>query len=898
MSTRPPRLAEWLHACSLPRDSAEHEAVLGDLAEEYGQRIARDGVGRARRWYWRETARSLGHNVRRRLAADRRRGAAGKGGWMTTMSGIRTDARIAGRSLMRRPGFAVMAALTMAIGIGASAAVFTVVDAAVLHGLDVPEQDRVVSVWGVFDRFPGDEFGISLAELSDLMSDVRSFERVGAWFPGRTLLEPRDAWPARTITVASTVGDVYSIVAATVVLGRLPDANDSRPGAPPVAMLSHALWRDAFGGDPRVIDGGTLPVGASRIPIVGVLAPDAMLPGTPAAAWIHTVLNPASWAANRSGHGQNVIARLRDGVGAESAQAELASLESTWAARYAGQHSFGIEGHGVRLLPLAERLLGQTRRMAILLAMAVGVLLALACANVASLFLARGESRAPDVGVRMALGASNRRVVQPVVFEALLIAVVGGMLGLALAIVGLPAMLRAAPAELTASMDGGFNSRVALFAAVVSIVAGLVFAYAPARRATRESPAHLLNAAGRSRTSATRGLRALAAGQMGLATALLIVAALLTTSLLRLTSVEPGLQPASRVALDLRLPVRYNDLGAIMAFYDAARERLSAIPGVDRVAALKLLPLRDMPRREGVVPEHAAGVADRLGVSVQAATDDMLRTLGIPLIDGRDIEPGDRPATAHVALVNESAARTLWPGESAIGKRFRATFLPASYGPITVVGVYGDVRTVGLSVAPAPEITLPAAQVAAMGGWVRDLTVVLQAAGGSFPALAASAREVIRQIDPGGAVESPTTIEDVVRASSARARFVALFISTFSAAALLIAAVGVFGVVSFSVARQTREFAIRHALGASRLEILAGVLRSTAMIALGGAVVGAGVVGAAAPAIRGFLYGMSPANPAILIGAPVALVLVAMAAALPAAVAAMRVPLTAALQEH
>jgi putative ABC transport system permease protein len=363
-----------------------------------------------------------------------------------------------------------------------------------------------------------------------------------------------------------------------------------------------------------------------------------------------------------------------------------------------------------------------------------------------------------------------------------------------------------------------------------------------------------------------------------------------------LNAIDPGFSSASRVTVDLTLPQqRYRDPAVISAFYDRVRQQIGSLASVRGVGAIRMLPLRDAQRRENLLKEGTTRPEDGVGVAVQAASVGALQTLGVPLVEGRDFQPDDRLQSIKVALVNKTAARTLWPGESPIGKRFRARFLPDRYGLITVVGVYGDVHGAGLAATPAAEILLPIAQADGWSGWARNLTLVVHSA--EAGPSAADVRSAVHAIDPTVAVEAPSTMTQVLHQSTARERFLAVLLAVFSGLALGIAAVGVFGVVSFTVARQSRDFAIRNALGAGRGNILRSVLLSTGGTAAAGALVGALVAGLLAPAISGFLFGVAPRSPVVLATAPLLLVGVAILAALPPALRATRVPLVRVLQD-
>ena len=815
----------------------------------------------------------------------------------TAFAGLRADALVAIRGLRRRPSFAITAIITAALGISATTAVFSVVDATVLRGVGIPNEQRVMALWGTFDKNPGQEFGISLAEYADLRTEVRSFERVGAWGGLQLLLEPFGDEPARTLDAVSTFGDIYVIAGARTVAGRLPSADDDRLDSPMVAVISHRLWTTTFGADPGIIGTRTLTVASRQAQIVGVLHPDAKLPGSTADVWVHRVLNPENWARDRSGHWLAVMGLLRDGATDVSARAELATLQRTWATRYAGQHSLGIDGHAVAVGSIVTRILGTARKVGALLSVAAGVLLLLACANVANLLLARGETRTAEVGVRVALGASRRRVAQPVILEGVVVAAAGGLLGLALAAGALPALLRLAPEELASRAAVTMDVRVIAFAIVVSLITGGLFALAPALKAARQEPSTLFRSAGRGRSATMRGLRALVAGQTALATLLLVGAALFTRSLQRLTAEDPGVDPQSRASIDLSMPpARFPDAAALISYYERLEQRMNATTGVQRATLIRNLPLRDDQRTENMFREGATRREDVIPVSVQTASAGVLRALGIELIQGRDLERSDRTGGIRVALLNASAATTMWPGQDAVGKRLGVTFAPESLGLITVVGVYRDVRSSGLSAAPRPEIILPISQGDMWGNWLRGMSVVAQTTGPAAAVLPAM-RAAVRELDPSVAIDLPTTMDDVVRAGAAHERFLAALLAVFATLALVIASVGVFGVVSFTVARQTRELAIRSALGAGRGDILTSVLRTNAIASAAGAIVGAIVAAGGAPVLTSFLYNVPARDAAVLTGVPTALIAVAVLACVGPAVRAMRVPAARALQD-
>ena len=811
--------------------------------------------------------------------------------------GLSLDVRAAWRSLRQRPGYSVTAIVTLGLGIGATTAVFSVVLATVLRALPVPEPERLVSVWSAFRNAPDAEFMLSAAEFEDIRTDARSIDAAGAWGQGSTTLDARDGRDARTVSIAFTIGDVYALVGARTVLGRLPDVDDDRIGAPLVAVLTHSFWQDAFGGDTRVIDAPALPLGGADVRVIGVLAPGVALPDGTHDVWVHRVQNPASWAVDRSGHGLNAIVRLRRNATLAQLTAELETLQVQWRDRYAGQHTVDGDSHPLRMEHLTVRALGGARRVAVLLSIASLLLLLLAAANVANLLLARGETRTSEVGVRLAMGSSRVRVARPVLVEGVVLSVCGGVLGIVLALFGLPALLRVAPAELSATRVS-VNGTVVLFALLVSLVTGVLFSVLPAWSAARRDPAALLRTSGRGRTAVSRSLRLLVVSQTAVATVLLCGAMLLTRSLREINAISPGFDARDRVVLNMTLPATsYPGAADLLAFWESARLQVAQLPHVKSVTLLRNLPLRDAQRTENA---GVHGDIDHLGdisIDVQAAGPDAARTLGIALLDGRDLAATDRQGGVRAVLINESAAKALWPAGNAVGSMLSARFAMLGGEPWTVVGVYADVHTGALSQPPRPELILPLAQLEPTRNWTRSMTLIAHTSAASGEAIA-SIRAALRQLDPNVPVEDESTLLQVVRAASARERFLSTLLGVFAVLATVIAAVGVFGVVSFTVARQTREFAIRSALGAGSLGIVTSVLRGSASVAAGGAVLGGVAAWLLAPAIGAFLYNVAPRDAWSIALVTLLLLAVATLSTLPAALRAAHVEPARAMNEY
>ena len=795
----------------------------------------------------------------------------------TTMTGgdMGRDVRHAVRGLARRPGFALAAVLTVALGVGASTGVFSVVDAAVFRALPYTEPDRLVSLGTWFEDMGAATFGLSDAEYLDYREEQESFSAIGAYALFEETWIPVDGEPVR-LPVVSVYPGLLEVLDVRVRVGRLPARDEVEPGADPLVLLTHEAWRRRFAEDPARV-GGTIRLGARGLRVVGVLEPGTRLPDGAPDAWMVWRRDRAA-IADRSGHYLTGIGRLAPGAGIERVRAELDAVHARWHERFAGVHSPGHEGHRLTAAPLDEVVLGSSRGVASLLAAAAGLLLLLACVNVAGLLVARGEGRMGELGVRSALGAGRARLARQLLVESLVLAVAGGLVGWALAAWGVGALAAVDPAALPGLERVAPDGRMLGFALGVSLLTGLAFGLLPATRVPAAGAATLLRGAGR---GGTRGpaplLSALMVGQMALATVVVVAAGLLLRSRAALTSVDPGFSPAGAVVFGLELPGdRYRDRASIDAFWAGLEARLEAGPGVEDATVVRSLPLRSTPRREYVLREVPTGF-DRetpLGVRVQAARPGYFETLGITVLEGRSFEPSDGEDALRVAVVSRAAARAYWP-EGPLGQRFRATFDVSDAPPFTVVGVVADVRHEGLASAPEPEIYLPIAQVPAVGaGWVRRGTVVVRSAS-ALAETAALARRVVRELEPTVAVEDLATLDQVVRGATARMRFLSLLIVAFAAAALVVAAVGVYGTVSFSVARRRREFGVRLALGAEPARLLGRVLGGGLRLAVAGAALGVAGALLLGPLLSGVLFEVSPRDGLAFAAGPAVLVLTA-----------------------
>jgi predicted permease len=813
------------------------------------------------------------------------------------------DLRAAGRALRRAPGYLAAAVLTLALGIGATTALFGVVDAVLLKPLPYRDPGRLVSVW---DRAVADGLYDALRTRSHAYAALAGYGSGG----DVTVLAAGPAGqpaPARAAAAVVT-GTLFETLGVGAALGRALGPADARLDAPRVAVVSDAFWRERLGGDPRAV-GRSVTVDGVRHEVVGVMPPAFRLPSPQVALWTPKRVNPADQGDYWWNWRMALVGRLAPGVTPERAQAETRAVVARAGREYPTPMNadFGLD---LRVVPMRDALVAPARTTLYLLLGAVAAVLVVAVVNTTGLTFVRAAGREREVTVRAAVGASRARLVRQLVAEGVVVAGLAGALGAALAW----ALTRAIVAVLPRAGGGlvpradeiGLDLRALAFAFAAALVAGVASALAPALGAARLNVARALAAGGTRGTSAgvggRRTLEGLVVTQVALGVVLASGAALLATSLVRLRAVDPGFRAEQVTVAEVPPPVLVADVptpggpgtgGArTRAFYDALLARVRAMPGVQSAGLASAVPFGGMGVN-GVFdveahPRPANG--EWKTVTYISLTPGTLRTLGVPLVAGRDVGDADRAGGPLVAVVDSAAVRRYWPEFArpalAIGQRVRR---PGNDQPwITIVGVAGSVRVDSLSGRPNPTIYLPAAQ-----DYPGELRVVVRTTpgGGQFaPAL----RRAVREIDPSVPVGAVRPLAGLVDDSAARPRFVAGALAAFALAAVLLGAVGVYGVVAFAVARRTREVGVRVALGATPAAVRGLVLRDGARLAAAG--VAAGLVGALAGGrlVRGLLYGVSAAEPGVLAGVAVLLSAVVLLASLLPALRAARVsPLVA-----
>jgi predicted permease len=789
------------------------------------------------------------------------------------------DVRYAVRGMRQAPGFTAAAVLTLALGMGATTAIFSVIRGVLLAPLPYSDPDRRVMIWSRWEGF--EKTWVADGEVLDYRRQCPSFASVAAWDPGGANLTGGGS-PAR-IGVAGVTANAFDTLGATPILGRGFTQAEDRPGGPPVAVLGYGLWQSRFGGSPAAL-GRIVEIDGVARRIVGIMPRGFALPTDfttsatePSQAWIPLQIDPGE--ASHGSHGLFAAGQLAPGVAPERASAALKALAADWTRQGIYPASMRFEPF---VVPLDQEIRGSARSALWLVFGAVGFLLLMASANVANLLLARAEGRQREISIRAAIGAGKARLTRQLLTESLVLALCGGALGLALAWAGVRWIAGRGTWNLPRLAPIGIDASMLVFAAALSLATTCLFGLAPALRLLRLDLSQSLRdgAGGASAGWKRQRLRgALAATQMAFAVVLLAGAGLMLRSLNALLRVDLGFEPSQVLTARVSLPeASYPKSEQVASFYRSLLERVRMLPGVRGAGVFRSLPLASPIGDWGLTVEgYVAPPGDHAKGDWQVASDGALEALGERVVRGRSLAASDTAESMPVVLVNETMARMYWPGADPIGRRMRMGSNDSRRPWMTVVGIVRDVRHNGVTAPIKGKFYVPYAQFPPSAvGAIRGMSLVVRTSGAPL-ALAGAIRARLRELDPNLPMAAVRTMKDVVASATATQRWTGFLLSLFAGLAILLAAVGIAGVLAYLVNRGRREIGIRMALGASRTRVLSLVVARGMTFAAAGIVCGLIAALVLVRLLAGFVYGVTPHDPVTF--ASVALLLAAIAAA-------------------
>ena len=755
---------------------------------------------------------------------------AGRTGF--AMETLFQDIRYGLRSLLKKPGFTLTAVIALALGIGANTAIFSVINGVLLRSLAYAEPERIVMLWETNAMGGGNlQNVVSPANFLDWQRQATSFEHMAAVWDLAANLTGGTGDPEE-IKGQFVSHEFFSVLGVQPVLGRAFTAEEDKPGNNLEIILSHQLWETRFGSDPQVIGKQATMNGRQRT-IVGVMPAGFHFLDNQVKAWMPLALDPAINYRETSGRFLRAVARLKPGVSVKQAQAELTGIAKQLERAFPSKNT----GWGVNVVPMHEQIVGEIRPILIVLLAAVAFVLLIACANVANLLLSRAAARQKELALRAALGAGRMRLIRQMLTESVLLGVMGGIVGVLLAVWGIRLLIAFGPDNIPRLNEITIDLRVLVFTFAVSLVTGVLFGLVPALQSSRPDLNDALKEGGRGSTSGRTGtLRsAFVIAEVSLALVLLVGAGLMIRSFARLQSVTTGFQAAHVLTMRAQLPgKKYPEPHQIVDFFKQAQERIATIPGVEAVGAISYLPLtgglasRDAFKIPGQ-PPPAPG--QEPGVEVRVVTPTYFQAMGIPLLKGRLLNERDVKET-RVLLINETMAKRYFPNTDPVGKQLEVMW--DGSGPDEIVGVVGDIREGALNKEPEPAIYWSHAREPYSG-----MAFVIRA-NGDAARLSTAVQKQIRSLDPEQPVADVRTMDQVISRSIARPRFNTLLLSIFAGVALLLASVGLYGVMNYSATQRTHEVGIRMALGATRTDIMRLVVGNGMTLTLIG--IGIGVV--------------------------------------------------------
>jgi len=881
----PTREAEILEELSLHLDDRYQELVRDGISEEEAARAALAElsesdllVGGLRR-----VERSLSQDVP--VPGGRARG--------NVFANLRQDIRYGVRMLAKKPGFTLIAFFTLALSIGANTAIFSVVNSVLLRQLPFKDPDQVVWVWS--SRTDRDNAPFTLPDFLDYRDQNQTLEHIAAFSSIGLSLAGNER--TERIQGMRASANLFQLVGIEASAGRTLVAEDDAPARRHVVVLSYECWQRRFGGDPQIV-GKALALNGESYAVVGVLPLRYALPVRDAELVIPLApdVDPLR-NVRTSVNFLRAVTRLKPGVTRQQAEADLTAIVLRERQQYGDVY---LKKTGVRLKPVYEEMVGEVRTALWVLFGAVGLVLLIGCSNLAALSLARASTRHREMAIRKALGATSGRLIAQMLTESLILALLGGSAGLLLATWGVRFLLALSPARLPREQEIGIDLRVFLFAASVSVLAAVICGILPALQAARAEMKGDLTSGGRGAGEGSRRNRSrnfLVMAEVALSFLLLIGAGLLIQSFRRVQAIEPGFDPTNTLAIQLSLPrARYQDRASVALFCDKLLSRLQALPGVEAVGAISLLPMSSGIRTvDFSFPGQSLAPGDAHTSQYRIASPDYFRAMKIPLIQGRAFDAHDNADSVPVVLINNTMARRFWPNADALGAHVNIDDNNTGPRPVEIVGVVGDVKHLSLESGSTFDIYTPIAQThedqvgltTNSHYWVVRLTRNGQAFEADF-------RRELHEVDHDAATSNIRTLDDYIADSVAPRKFNLRILTIFAIAALLLAATGVYGIVSYTVTQRIPEIGIRIALGAGRTSVFRLILGHGLKVVFAG--VGLGLAGALALTrlIRSLLFGVTPSDPLIFAIVSLVLILVALiAGSIPARRAANVDPLVA-----
>jgi predicted permease len=808
---------------------------------------------------------------------------------------MKRDFQYAVRMLKRQPGFTAIALLTLALGIGATTAIFSVVNAVVLRPLPFPQSERLVLLFENNHQRGWATFSVAPANFVDWARESRTFESMVATGSGSAAIMVDGAAEQVPVTVATM--ELFTVLRAAPLLGRAFVQGDDAPGAAAIAVIGHGLWQRRFGGDAAIV-GRSVTINDRPTTIVGVM-PEGFGRGNPDTdLWLPLTIDRAQ--AERGGRSLRVLGRLSETATLEHARAEMQALAERMSRAYPAN-----AGWGVTLVPLEEAVVGPgIRRTLLLLLGAVVFVLLIACVNVANLLLARGVARQRELAIRTALGADRWRILRQLLTESLVLAALGGTLGVFVAIWGTQVLLALAPAGIPRLLEVALDARVLAAGVAATLAAALIFGLVPALQAVTAKPDKTLKDTTRGGTAnpgRRRVSHAFVVAEIGLAVVLLVGAGLLVRSFIKLSSQPIGFDPEQALTFRLSLPeARYGSPQAVTQFYRDALDRIRALPGVVAAGATHALPFSGDNSVRPFIREGESLSAENAPTSeYRLITPGYFAAMGIPVTRGREFTSSDTLGQPAAVIVTESFARQFLGGRDPIGQRLRQAGDNPEIPWMTVVGVVGDVRHLGLAADMQPEMFWPEPQAtwgATLNRHRRSLTVIVRTTGDPARFIS-TIRAQMAAIDPNRPMIDPRPMRDLVSRSADVQRFSMVLLGIFAAVGLLLAAAGVYGVISYTVASRRREMGIRLALGANPRALLSEVLRSGLVLAIFGAGTGLAAAWALDDALRTLLFQTPPRDIVTFVSVTLLLLSTAFLACLLPARRASRVDPIEALRE-